>query len=257
MGFTLSIILTSLLIFVLAGVACRQPTKVKPNDLGPAVKPASVKQNETPGVRGSGITVELQTDGTPVPGREPVGVARSSGKRIPRAEIAERLRRLAKSTTPDIRQIVAMCYDMAAPPMRAEYVCPVCGAKTIYAAAESEDVFEYFPGNESINKVRWTIESCRRNVPLIKGLAVELDETQFCKNCSPDIETPKLGLVITYEDGSVHKVWGIESKDVELIKAFMAGEKTVGAPLDEKPLKDYTNRLEELLGVKIDIPSPS
>ena len=257
MGFTLSIVLTSLLIFVLAGVACRQPPKAKPNEPVPIAKPTPASEVENEPENEVAIKIKREADCTLEPENEPPGVAKSSGKRIPRAEIEKRLNRLARSTPPKVEQISAMCYSVASPPMETQYICPECGAKTIYTMEKTDDVYEFMQAQDVKRKVAWGVAGCRESVPSIKGLAVQLDESQFCKCCSPDVELPKLGLVITYADGSVHRVWDIDWKDIEVIRAFMAGEKTVGSRLDQRPLKDYINRLEELLGIEMGTPESS
>ena len=51
---------------------------------------------------------------------------------LTRLELENRLKKLAESEPPKELFMGAMCYDMAAPPARVEYVCPDCGEKTFY-----------------------------------------------------------------------------------------------------------------------------
>lgn len=167
-------------------------------------------------------------------------------------EIEHMLIRLAQSNPPKNLAIGAMCYEVAAPPQRIEYVCPVDGEKTIYALSGSNRDGGLIADWGTIELLAWEIDSCRRIVLQITELSVELDESGFCHICSPDIEKPSLGLIITYPDGKVHKVWDVSYNDLVLLSEFLRGSKVHSDSADwETPLKDNIERLQKLLGISI------
>src|SRR5512137_2277649 len=89
-------------------------------------------------------------------------------------EVEKLLARVERSPEPD-PTMGAMCYDMAGPPSVAEYVCPVCGEKTVYS-----DDNTWFLSYE-LPTARLLLEQAAS----ASGLDVALDESQFCSSCSP------------------------------------------------------------------------
>ena len=83
---------------------------------------------------------------------------------------------------------------------------------------------------------------------------IKLDESQFCKHCSPDVKEPVLGLVVTFEGSDQpHCVWNVTHEDVKLVHEFLSGSKTHKDLQDnETPLKNHIKRLKELLGIEIE-----
>lgn len=159
--------------------------------------------------------------------------------RASRADIERRLKVLSESETPKNLNLGAMCYEVALPPDRAEYVCPVCGEKTLYT-------------NDYTYTVLQEISSCRNAVAKIKNIELRLDESRFCKQCTPDTNVkPSLDLYIRYKgEHQELKTENIYSGDLDLIAELMAGNKKhVGATANEDPLKDYIDRLKELLHI--------
>jgi hypothetical protein len=157
-----------------------------------------------------------------------------------RGEITDKLRKLVNSPPPVNLKPGAMCYDMAGPPATAEYICPVCGEKTIYT-------------EENTYTVQYGISSCRTTISSIKGLGITLDESQFCRKCRPEVEKPELCIQVKYKDEEKpHVCCKVSSDDLELIYEFINGEKKHAAfNGEEYPLKDYAARLKELLGITI------
>ena len=174
-----------------------------------------------------------------------------------RAEMKERLLKLAKGEAPTELAIGAMCYEVAAPPLKAEYVCPKCGEKTLYALEDVDAQPDRQATWSMVSQVNVGIAASRRRIKEIGGLSVKLDESQFCRTCSPQVKTPKLGLVVQYAgQQEPHRVWDITENDAKLIAEFLAGkDKHVGPTDGEIPLKDYVKRLEELLGLRLDKPA--
>ena len=151
--------------------------------------------------------------------------------------LRERLEKLAESAPPRKLSPGAMCYDMAMPPDRFDYVCPACQTKTVHARTQTQA------------PIQWELAACRRTLKTIKGLNIELTETGFCAKCDPDAKAPVLGIRIRYAGNKIHTMAPIASVDLQLIAEFMAGkDKHDGGQAGEKPLRDYAKRLAELLG---------
>lgn len=176
-----------------------------------------------------------------------------SSKTLSRQDIEKQLAYIAKSPPPKNLAVGAMCYDIAGPPERIDYVCPVCGEKTLYVMERTAD--------GQIDQQQWktagtvqALESLRRLTQQIDKLEVTLDESQFCSHCSPGIEDPRVALVVDYPDTpEPHRAWDISVQDLQILQAFSKGQLKYTDPLDsERPLKDTLPRLEELLGVDIE-----
>lgn len=175
-------------------------------------------------------------------------------KSIQRAEIAKRLKVLAESPAPTQLRLGAQCYEPMGPNPRAEYTCPTCGEKTLYVYGEVAD-------NEKSQNLRYgmvslveaTVPGCRRLIKGIKGIKLKLDESQLCQKCRPNIENPQLVLIVRYSDESKeHRTEGISVEDIQLIQEFLSGKnKHVLSNDAEHPLKNFVDRLEQLLGVKV------
>ncbi len=164
-----------------------------------------------------------------------------------KADIERRLRELARAPAPAELSPGAMCYEMAMPPERAEYVCVVCGEKTLYPTGdEDEEPFGVLAALE------WELATCRRLLSKIQHLDVALDETEFCHACSPTATEPQLALVITYHDGTTHRTAGVRTDDLLLLVDLSSGSDVHHGEQDgETPLKQHLPRLEQLLGVSL------
>jgi hypothetical protein len=103
--------------------------------------------------------------------------------------------------------------------------------------------------------VAWTVPDARRkNDELQKaaGASVTLDESQFCRKCSPEVKDPKLVLQIVYADGKPQTVVGVSPDDLTLLTELFSGKLVHdGGMSGEKPLKNYSKRLQELLGIEM------
>jgi hypothetical protein len=198
------------------------------------------------------------------PSKEPPGKAASPPaattsekiKSLDRAEVRALLKKLADTKPPDKRSSGAMCYSVSRPPTQASYVCPKCGERTLYDESNKS------PPRDRADKgtagvVEWGIPSCRRKIQELQKVASEamsLDESQFCRKCSPDATSPKLVLHISYKGEK--KAWdikGIKYGDLCILHDLFTGKLlTEGEQGREFPLKDRLPRLQELLGVKLD-----
>ncbi len=160
-------------------------------------------------------------------------------KHLSRDEIAQRLKKLAASEPPKDLSRGAMCYaPRMNQPQKVEYVCPKCGKKTVY-----QDHMDYI-----INDIL----SCRRYVTAIKQISMQIDESQFCKKCSPKVTSPKLVLVVNYQgDKKPYRFEGVSGNDLSLIQDFLEGKSVIRDSFDnESPLKSCITRIQQLLGVK-------
>ena len=172
-------------------------------------------------------------------------------KSFNRNELKQKLIALSKSPAPSELAMGAMCYRPAMPPKSADYTCPKCGEKTLYSIENIENKNE---GYQIIGTVNVGIPNCRRTIKNIKGINITLDESQYCRKCSPDIQSPKLVLIIEHEDGKKHTVTGITNNDLILISEFLSGSDKHKDEGDfETPLKKHIKRLSELLGVEVKI----
>jgi len=174
----------------------------------------------------------------------------TEAKNVKRADIQQRLQKLADSKPPAVNKTGAMCYSTAAPPQKVQYICPKCGEKTLYTLAKENEEGSDWRLN---NFIEYELDFCRREAKAIKGISLSLDESQFCKKCTPDLKSPKLAVVVNYEgEKKPHRVEGITRSDLQLIAEFLSGSDVHTDEYDcETPLKKHVKRLSELLGVDI------
>jgi hypothetical protein len=136
----------------------------------------------------------------------------------------------------------AMCYETIAISTRTEYVCPRCGARTLYTKEDET----YAIQNNILE-----LDSFRRLAAQIKGLKVNLDESQFCAKCSPGIKHPVLNINVIYAgEKAAHRVEKISKDDLKLMAELTQGKVThMGAQDMETPMIEHKERLEQLFGV--------
>jgi hypothetical protein len=158
-----------------------------------------------------------------------------------RDAIKERLEALASAPAPTELTPGAMCYADVNERDSAEYICPKCGERTLYTVGEG-----WF--------VRRELPLCRTLADSIPAINLQLDESQYCKKCSPGIEQPQL--CITYklaDDANETHMCGISPYDLKIMKEFMQGkDKHIGSNDEEVPLKEFLPRLQELFGIEIE-----
>ena len=123
----------------------------------------------------------------------------------------------------------SMCTRMMLPPGNPEYLCPVCGAKTIYAETN-----------------RWRmarLESVRRRMSALmehnkSGYSFSLDETAYCRNCTPETSgEPNALLAVLAPDEVNRTTVAIHFEDISLLQRFA-----------NNPEMEMSSRLRELLG---------
>lgn len=180
-------------------------------------------------------------------------VSVDSMKSMNRSTMRALLRKLADTPAPKVEVICALCYAIADPPHRADYVCPSCGERTLYDDGEKK-WYQILGKQRYAEEVECGIPACRCEFQELQKLAgdkITFDESQFCRKCCPDIQEPKLVLHVNYTGDEPHDVVDIDADDISLIRDFLEG-KLVHGGLDKIPLKERLPRLQELLGVTLD-----
>ena len=165
--------------------------------------------------------------------------------RASNAEIERMLERIETRPEPEMK-MGAMCYDMCMPPPVTEYVCPVCGEKTLYPVPEGH----WSTPLNSLEGLRRMQAQAQMEAEK-RGASVELDEKIFCQNCrSAAVENPSAVLVVRLPDGRQTQTEGFTEDDLGLLRDFFAGKDVkLGARDDEMPLKKSLPRLRKLLGM--------
>jgi hypothetical protein len=178
----------------------------------------------------------------------PDAITAEAMKTYTQAELASMLARLEARPAPKVTRMGAMCYDMSGPPDRVEYICPVCGERTLYPTREQPASV----GNEDRMLLGWSLPACRRLVEEIRKtrkLDIALDETSFCRLCKPSAPKHEIILTVKYPDRSTHAS-PIAPDDLRILRDFVAGKALwTGAQDDEHPVKENTARLRVILGL--------
>ena len=162
-------------------------------------------------------------------------------------DIENKLMVLSETAPPEDLSFGAKCYSQAHPPETASYNCPACGKKTLHKVKGK------FKDYDKMKLIQWGISACRNEMKNVKGINIKLDESQFCKNCSPEIEKPELCLLVNISNtNDTSKVCNVNYLDVRLIGEFLNDElKHKGSTDRESPLINHIGRIQELLGVKL------
>jgi hypothetical protein len=169
------------------------------------------------------------------------------------------------------------------------YICPKCGRNTLYTSPNwdwlsnfgkqefiwnNNGYFEpkYEQEREKAHKyVAHEIRQSREEIPKIKGIHTTLDESEFCKNCSPFIVNPTLYLLTNIEGEScTTKIANISYYDIQLLREFLENNTMIsyeednnrrnwnkngidwnGLRIDENRAKaiERSDRIKELLGI--------
>ncbi len=165
----------------------------------------------------------------------------SSLKSLSKTEVNMLLARLKVEKAPE-SVMGAMCYSPMMLPASAEYVCPVCGEKTLYESSNTAFI-------------EWELAGCRRMVESINqntDFEVTLQEELYCDFCSPnpDEDNPTLFLKTTYENGDEF-INQISPTDLRMLDSFVQGNLYYSTSNDARyPLQDYAERMAILLGLE-------
>jgi predicted small lipoprotein YifL len=178
----------------------------------------------------------------------PAGAKGEQPTALTRADLQKRLEALAKTPAPKELKPGASCYSVHPGPESVTYICPTCSEKTVYGVSETDEDWWM-----TLDAVHRELPRCRPMLNEIKGVRMELDESQFCRKCSPDVKKPRLVLIVKHPgEAQPHRCVGVRHADLRLIREFLEGKtKGIWDNDSEYPLKDCTKRLGELLGVKV------
>lgn len=134
----------------------------------------------------------------------------------------------------------AMCYEPVAIPSVVEYVCPLCGTKTVYAGYGESGLVLSLP---EMRMLFDTLASLTR-------LEMALDETSLCSACRADsIEEPGFVLRVTWDDGSEHSS-RVTADDLRMLVGLFSGDVSYRTSNDgSEPLRPSAGRLREILGL--------
>jgi hypothetical protein len=161
-------------------------------------------------------------------------------KSMSREEVRRLLERVQKSDEPE-STFGAMCYEAVALPDVAEYVCPVCGEKTVYASGGASTILYELPAARRLFD------------ELIASTELDmfLDESQFCSSCSGGDTAPSLVLRLTYDDGTSVST-EVGEMDIRLLSGLLTGSLTYSTFNEgTEPLKPSIERLGELVGIPV------
>jgi len=166
-----------------------------------------------------------------------IGAAAVSGLSIDQINIL--LARLESEGPPET-VFGAMCYGPMAMPDSAEYICPVCGEKTLY-------------GSNQASFILWELQGARRlaeSLDASTAFSVILDESSFCDFCSGGgIDSPAMLLRVTDGPGT-----GTENRvtvdDLRKLNSFLQGNLYwVTSNDSQQPLRAHGARIAQLLGI--------
>ena len=162
------------------------------------------------------------------------------------AEIERMLRDVETRPAPEPK-MGAMCYKVAMSAPATEYVCPVCGEKTVYPLGEKQWQTP-LNGLEDLRSLQAKAQEQAQR----RQASVTLDEKQFCRQCLPDFtNTPQAVLVVELPDGREQRTERVGENDLRMLRDFFAGRNVLKGPQDdEEPLKNELPRLRELLGLE-------
>jgi hypothetical protein len=156
-----------------------------------------------------------------------------------REEVKQLLDELANKKVKEELNMGASCYAPRAIEDSAEYICPVCGEKSIYTYSQAEFIIHEIP-------------TCRQKAARFGTTTLKLDETQFCRKCRPDsIAQPRLCLVTKLEGQEPVRTCGVYATDLVILTDFFEGHNLYKTFNDgEVALKESIPRIKELLGIK-------
>jgi hypothetical protein len=121
-----------------------------------------------------------------------------------------------------------------------QYICSKCGEKTLYT-------------NQKPQVAGWDIRYMQeiiQNLQKVAGNGITLDDSHLCRKCFPETKGPEYILKIEYADSKPQIVAGVSPADIAILTDFFSDGR-LGFYHGDKPLEDYTKRLQELLGVEV------
>ena len=167
-----------------------------------------------------------------------------------KAQIEDKLKKLATTPPPTELSFGAMCYDitLVSEPKSCTYICPICGEKTHFKKSKLKDNWWNI-----YKTLEWGLPACRRELAKVKWVNVWLDESQFCKHCSKHSKKPTLCLKVNIGgEADTIKTCEIDYEDLVVLQEFLNGSlKHKGSQDAETPLIDKIDRIKNLLGIEL------
>jgi hypothetical protein len=133
----------------------------------------------------------------------------------------------------------ATCYAPTPSPsrMQADYICPMCGERSVYMNGSHAGALLL-----ELPEIRALVAEIQNTT----GAAVSLDESQFCRKCSPKITNPKLVLRIAINGEPVHEIDSITVGDLCNARDYFWGTLSPQSKAAwNSPLKDLLPQLEK------------
>jgi len=162
-----------------------------------------------------------------------------------RGEIAEMLRQVEVREAP-VAKFGAMCYEMAAPPEYAQYICPVDGEKSAY---KWQDDYQTYSFVTEVLEMRRFLSRVNAVTDLASFI---LDESRMCHICAPHLKNEERGitLLVLYPDGRQHRYEKVRLEDMRILLAFFEEKLSYPSERDsEVPLKGKMDQIKKLLGL--------
>jgi hypothetical protein len=153
-----------------------------------------------------------------------------TGKDALKAQLGQATRTEA-AVLADDEIVMLTCYFTVSPLERLDFVCPVCGERTTL-------------GGEENTKLIAEIDLCRRlfaQIPASAGM--KLDETEYCRKCSPLVKSPAPILMVPTASGKVRRVRRVTSDELRQL-----GDYFEASPAVQDKMRVESRRLRKLLG---------
>ena len=172
-----------------------------------------------------------------------------------KAQIEERLEYLSSSPTP------SSYWSCGNPPFSCpiiSYICSTCGGETLYGSDSYvipkkefiQNRMGYFEPKffnyEAYIIVYREIAKIRKEIQEVKGINISLDESEFCKYCSPYTTNPSLNLSVNiHGEPNTTTTPNVTCMDIQLLHVFLNWN-LAKTQFTERDIA----RIKELLGIK-------
>ena len=140
----------------------------------------------------------------------------------------------------DDAELFTMCYmaPFEVSVQQTEYVCPICGERTTRV---SPGYIEKRNGEV----VSPDIDECRRlfaRIPASAGM--KLDESEYCRKCSPRVKRPEPALLVPNGRGHTRRVRHVTTDELSKLGDYFAA-----TPDEQARMRKESRRLRRLLGL--------
>lgn len=153
-------------------------------------------------------------------------------------QIKARLDQLEKAERYEVVQS-AMCYDVAMPPNRVDYLCPKCGARTVYSDFHKNYILE-------LTAARREVQPLNTRLAVVGAqIRISLDETALCSRCSKGKTGSYALFVTTDRKGVAHRADLVQPEAIYQLLCLFQGKRYAGLT----PLSEVAPKLRQLLGM--------